>query len=125
MKTSAALVKMKLAVHWAPSVNIITPGWIGAEAAGAQVGAACTADGAAPKPIASAAMALVATATSRRIVPLPTESLPIEPARAGFAPALRFPSAGASSGRAGPLHVGLHQCTLGRATFRERVCQHV
>src|SRR3546814_6395171 len=85
MKTSAALVKMKLAVHWAPSVNIITPGWIGAEAAGAQVGAACTADGAAPKPIASAAMAVVATATSRRIVPLPTEYLPIEPAGEGFA----------------------------------------
>src|SRR3546814_13648045 len=106
MKTSAALVKMKLAVHWAPSVNIITPGWIGAEAAGAQVGAACTADGAAPKPIARAAMAVVATATSRRIVPLPTEYLPIEPAGEGFALDLRFPSEGASSGRDGSLHVG-------------------
>src|SRR3546814_20529147 len=110
MKTSAALVKMKLAVHWAPSVNIITPGWIGAEAAGAQVGAACTADGAAPKTIASAAMAVVATATRRRIVPLPTEYLHIEPAGEGFALDLRFPSAGASSGRDGTPPVGLPPC---------------
>src|SRR3954453_9320204 len=27
---------MKFAVHWAPSVNVWTPGWIGAVAAGAQ-----------------------------------------------------------------------------------------
>src|SRR3546814_7070315 len=114
MKTAAALVKMKLAVDGGPSVNIITPGWIGAEAAGAQGGAACTADGAAPKPIASAAMAVVATATSRRIVPLPTEYLPIEPAGEGFALDLRFPSEGASSGRDGSLHGGLHQCQIRR-----------
>src|SRR3546814_20774898 len=59
-------------------------------------------------------MAVVATATSRRIVPLPTEYLPIEPAGAGFALDLRFPSEGASSGRDGSLHVGLHQCQIRR-----------
>src|SRR3546814_13232540 len=59
-------------------------------------------------------MAVVATATSRRIVPLPTEYLPIEPAGEGFALDLRFPSEGASSGRDGSLHVGLHQCQIRR-----------
>src|ERR1041385_5352623 len=31
---------MKFAVHWAPLVKSCTPGWIGAELAGAQAGAA-------------------------------------------------------------------------------------
>ena len=35
MRTSVPRVKMKLAVHWAPSVNICTPGWMVAVAAGA------------------------------------------------------------------------------------------
>src|SRR4051794_32629243 len=29
---------MKFAVHWAPSVNVCTPGWIAADAAGAHAG---------------------------------------------------------------------------------------
>jgi hypothetical protein len=33
-------VNTKLAVHWAPFVNVITPGWIAAVSAGAQTGTA-------------------------------------------------------------------------------------
>src|SRR3954464_7113676 len=40
MKTSVPSVKMKFAVHCAPSVTVCTPGWIAAVAAGAHVGAA-------------------------------------------------------------------------------------
>src|ERR1700760_443372 len=62
MYVSAPSVKMKFAVHWAPSVNVCTPGWIVAVAAGAQADAA---DGA----MASAATA-AAAARSRRCMGL-------------------------------------------------------
>ena len=37
MYVSVPFVKMKFEVHWAPSVNVCTPGWIVALLAGAQV----------------------------------------------------------------------------------------
>src|SRR3954452_10874085 len=40
MKVSEPWVKMKLAVHWAPAVKVCTPGWMGADAAGAHASAA-------------------------------------------------------------------------------------
>src|SRR5690349_16818286 len=58
---------MKLAVHWAPSVYIIVPGWISAEAAGAQVWAvvtlACLAAVAGEAVVAAATRTAVAIAT--------------------------------------------------------------
>src|SRR4051794_41263931 len=36
--TVVPLVNTKLAVHWAPSVSVCTPGWIGAVAAGGPPG---------------------------------------------------------------------------------------
>src|SRR6266540_4244669 len=52
--------KTKLAVHWAPAVTVWTPGWIGAVAAGAQVGAAA-AGGACAATRGTAAVAQVTT----------------------------------------------------------------
>src|SRR3954451_18679122 len=51
---------MKFAVHWAPSVNVCTPGWIGAVAAGAQAEAV-------PARASIAAMAANAAASVIRI----------------------------------------------------------
>src|SRR4051794_26046239 len=51
---------MKFAVHWAPSVNVWTPGWIGAVAAGAQADAL-------PARASSAATATSAAVSMMRI----------------------------------------------------------
>src|SRR3954454_25280270 len=40
MKVSEPWVKMKWAVHWAAAVKVCTPGWMGADAAGAPASAA-------------------------------------------------------------------------------------
>src|SRR6266508_4444042 len=65
MYTFEASKKMKLAVHCAPSVIVWTPGWIGAVAAGAQVGAA-TADGASAAASGTATAPTVTTAARAR-----------------------------------------------------------
>jgi hypothetical protein len=58
-KTVDPSLKMKLAVHWAPSVWVWTPGWIGAVPAGAQADAAAGA-------IRNSASAVRAQASVRR-----------------------------------------------------------
>src|ERR1700760_1319049 len=88
MYVSAPSVKMKFAVHWAPSVNVWTPGWIVAVAAGAQADAA---EGA----MASAATA-AAAARSRRCMGLPPGSV-VRRLKRGRAPELAL--RGAPPGR--------------------------
>src|SRR3954453_1582152 len=72
--TVVPLVNTKLAVHWAPSVSVCTPGWIGAVAAGAHVGAAeaCEIDGTSTEPVRRATTmrtrAEIFTATDTRRV---------------------------------------------------------
>ena len=56
----AASKKTKFDVHCAPSVKVITPGWTGAVAAGAQVGAAAAVPAAARvRHVAAASVARV------------------------------------------------------------------
>jgi hypothetical protein len=62
MKTLTPSVNTKFAVHWpVPAVRVCTPGWMAAPAAGAQVGAAETAEVATVLNPPRAARATVAT----------------------------------------------------------------
>src|SRR5213592_4314901 len=60
---------MKFAVHWAPSVYIIVPGWIAAVAAGAQDGAASAVpvDAVSPATVRSAEAAVARRVRDRRM----------------------------------------------------------
>ena len=59
-------MKTKLAVHWAPWVYIIVPGWILAVAAGAHCGAACAGAVVTAAAPSSALATTATTATARR-----------------------------------------------------------
>src|SRR5205823_13355570 len=65
MYTVVPLVNTKFAVHCAPAVKVWTPGWIGAVAAGAQVGAAL-AEGASAATNGRATVAHVTAAAKTR-----------------------------------------------------------
>src|SRR5688572_12443691 len=77
MSTSLPRVKMKLAVHCAPAVYIITPGWMVAVAAGAHppAGGAACADGVGMTAATSEPVMRAATAPSRRTRDVRTEVL--------------------------------------------------
>ena len=86
-------VNTKLAVHWAPSVNVMTPGWMVALLAGAQakapvaaVAAIATSDTAVScrKPACCSQVCLPQLSDARRVGPLPDPGGPgLSPGPAG------------------------------------------
>src|SRR4029453_9686939 len=70
MKTLVPSVKMKLAVHCAPSVSVCTPGWTAAVAAGAHVGAAFADDVVTAAPASPSRAQKTATMQLRRMAGL-------------------------------------------------------
>ena len=65
--TVEPLVKMKFDVHWAPSVNVCTPGWMAAVAAGAHADAAGASTSAASRGARDAQLELLHVLTLPRV----------------------------------------------------------